>query len=682
MDRLVGGGPVQLWRDARIRTKVTAGMLVAMLGVAGFASALVVEKETEARAASQVDTLTTLSIKIGNLLHETQRERGRTSLFTSSRGTRFGAELKSQQEATDRQLAQYNAFVAAHAKSLPVEVRTSVKKVSGSLDRIGGLRSGAAALTVTPAQILVAYTEINGDLLAAIAVAASQNRNPAIGVRLQAYQALLSATEDAGQERAQMANVFTSDGFAPGQLTKVASLIASQRAYLTILERVATADVLERWSAIQKSPVLTQIADFEKTALDRAESGGFGVDSAAWFGAATSRIDLYKQLEDYQANTIQNQARTAQGNASVSANLTLATAVVLLGLTMMIGVAVIVSITRPLREVSEVAEQLAVGDITRRVTYRSRDELGILADSFRKLAAYVNEYTQLAAALAQGDLTQTIRPRGDDDLLGIAMSETVAGLNSMVGRIQNSRIELTASAEHLSETNAAVVAHSESTASRATSVSAASDQMVASIGEISRSTGQASEIAQRAVDTATQASLVISTLTVASEEISGVVELIEGIAAQTNLLALNASIESARAGEAGKGFGVVADEVKRLAQQTSQATTSITGRIATIQESASAAVASIEQIREIVGLIDDIAGTITSAIEEQTATTSEISRNVGEVAGSAGTTTRVIAESAESARTLAGMANALHELVAQFTVDPEALANSKSLSGG
>ena len=117
-----------------------------------------------------------------------------------------------------------------------------------------------------------------------------------------------------------------------------------------------------------------------------------------------------------------------------------------------------------------------------------------------------------------------------------------------------------------------------------------------------------------------------------SAEIGNVIKVITSIAQQTNLLALNATIEAARAGEAGKGFAVVANEVKELAKQTAKATEDISRKIEAIQNDTKGAVEAIAQIGKIINQINDIQNTIASAVEEQTATTGEISRNVAEAA--------------------------------------------------
>ena len=181
---------------------------------------------------------------------------------------------------------------------------------------------------------------------------------------------------------------------------------------------------------------------------------------------------------------------------------------------------------------------------------------------------------------------------------------------------------------------------------------------------------------------AEEATTTVGRLEAASRQIGEIIKLITGIAGQTHLLALNATIEAARAGEAGLGFAVVATEVKDLSQETSKAISEISGRIKAIQGSANDAAQSIESIQDIIELINESQVTISSAVEEQTATTkaigslvtsaadatAEIADSMAGVAAAADATTSGASETQRSAVELSTMAAALQDILADFTV--------------
>ncbi|MEZ5257417.1 MAG: methyl-accepting chemotaxis protein [Ilumatobacteraceae bacterium] len=152
--------------------------------------------------------------------------------------------------------------------------------------------------------------------------------------------------------------------------------------------------------------------------------------------------------------------------------------------------------------------------------------------------------------------------------------------------------------------------------------------MATSIQSISQTAQHAVGVATSAAAMARTTNETVAQLGASSAEIGSVVATITSIAEQTNLLALNATIEAARAGEAGKGFAVVAQEVKELSRATADATADIAGRITAIQTDAEAAVEAINQITEIIAQISETQATIAAAVEEQTATTDQMSRSI------------------------------------------------------
>ena len=216
---------------------------------------------------------------------------------------------------------------------------------------------------------------------------------------------------------------------------------------------------------------------------------------------------------------------------------------------------------------------------------------------------------------------------------------TMAGVNQNANSLSAASEELEANSQQMvnnaEETSAqagVVSAAAEQVSKNVQTVATGTEEMSASIREIAKSAQDAARVAATGVRAAETTNATISKLGVSSAEIGKVIKVITSIAQQTNLLALNATIEAARAGEAGKGFAVVANEVKELAKETAKATEDISQKIEAIQSDTTSAVAAIGEISEIIAKISDFQNTIASAVEEQTATTNEISRNVAEAA--------------------------------------------------
>lgn len=294
------------------------------------------------------------------------------------------------------------------------------------------------------------------------------------------------------------------------------------------------------------------------------------------------------------------------------------------------------TIAQPIERMTAIMSSLAGGTTAVTVTGADRrDEVGGMARAIQVFKDNAEARIRLEAEQEAERLAKERRTVTVEQLIA-KFDRTVS---HALGNVASAATEFSQTAESMAgladRTNRQATASAiaaEQTSANVQTVAAAAEEMAASIREISRQVTTSNEIASQAARQAQESTVSVRGLAEAAARIGEVVRLIQDISSQTNLLALNATIEAARAGEAGKGFAVVASEVKALANQTGKATEEIAAQITAVQAATQGTVRTIESIGQTIVTINEVASTIAAAIEEQNATTGEITRNVQQAA--------------------------------------------------
>ena len=326
--------------------------------------------------------------------------------------------------------------------------------------------------------------------------------------------------------------------------------------------------------------------------------------------------DLLHTIRKSASDRIMTDEAMLKKARSTSRYITIVTAVaILVGLlfAFLIGT----SISRPTTKAIAFVEQLSRGDFTQTLSVRRKDEIGQLGQSLNHL---VSNLGKMFREVNNGIITLT----ASSTELGSISEQMNQGAELTSGNAYT----VAAAAEEMSANMNTVAAASEQATTNIGIVATAAEEMSATVQEIAQNSERSRSISSEAVSQTQSATLTMDELEVAAKEISNVVDTISEISDQTNLLALNATIEAARAGEAGKGFAVVANEIKELARQTALATVEIKQKISCIQSSTISTVDQIQKVAEIIGHVNEIGGTIATAVEEQSIATQEIAGNV------------------------------------------------------
>ena len=681
-------------------------ILTAIPLIAFFIVSLVFIKNNidESNIVSDMANNTKLLMAVSDLIHELQRERGRTSIYLSG-GSR--EDMEGQRKSTDSKIPSVTS--ALNTSTISSQIKTNTAEAISEIEKVR-----STANQKGPAKDVVdTYGKIISAFMSTETTIANSKTTRGFGKALTTIIILETAKENAGKLRATVSGVLTADKpFDEELFTRLITFKANIDANLDSKAIVLSSTAKTLLEDSRKSEAWAGVNKVFNVVLTKSKDGEFGISGKDFFATITKVIDDMYSVRNKEVESIVNNLSIIQDEiASTLLKVYFSLGLILL-LALISAFFLARSITAPINHIISYSKDVASGNLNATLVERFSHDLGVLQASLEAMvenlkskileaernSSIASEQTEKALlAMKEADVAR----QKAESAKAEGMLQAAHQLEGVVEIVASASEQLSAQVEQSSR-------GSEEQSGRVRETATAMEEMNATVLEVARNAQQAADVSHQARQQALEGSKIVTdavksieavhaqsiaikedmdVLGKQAEGIGQIMGVIADIADQTNLLALNAAIEAARAGDAGRGFAVVADEVRKLAEKTMTATQEVGNAITGIQEGTRKNIHNVEQagvsieeaaklsvqsgeslkqILEFVHMVNDQVQSIATASEQQSAASEEINHSVEQVATISVETAQAMEQASSAVAELAQQSQALQRLIVEM----------------
>ena len=602
--------------NLRMRHKLLLLLFLPSLVLILFSAFFLVESYRQINSVNHEDVLTDVAGKFGNTIEHLNNELELTLNFAWHKGSLISKELQEARDATDTSIRDLKDFIADLDK-YPKD-KTWLKlwpNIRSKLDGLNEKRRLADSLTISSDDLKSYYNGIFDDITEVISIIGTTDQDIHTSRTVQAYNYLIQEALAAGNEKTILEQVFRSDHFEPEQYKNFLFALQKQEDYENYIHQLSNEEQKELMKTINKDRSVIEALRMENLALEKASTGKFGVDPKAWVEAKSASIALLKEVQQKLFNDADKYGDALVLNAKYVFYLILFGIIAVFAVTSFLSIIIVKSIIEPLSKAVDLAQKVSEGNLNANDAVSTRqDEIGNLEKALHKMT--VNLSTMIRKIVEQVEVLASSTAE-----IAASITEASSGTSETATAVT----ETTTTMEELKQTG-------QVASDKANDVQISAEDALKILKSSEKSLDTTIDDMHQIQDKMTTISESIVKLSEHSQVIGKIIDSVNDLAEQSNLLAVNAAIEAAKAGDQGKGFGVVAQEVKSLADQSKQAVVQVHTILHDIQNSTGSAVMATEQGAKAVNKGVEQSSKTNDSIRELSVGISKVNQSASQIA--------------------------------------------------